>query len=88
MFNLRRDSYDWLLDHVFMLVPSQAYVRQFLAPVKAFPPHQRRPPVLAWNRRWKKSKHPAAHDNRCDSLVRAWLYRFMSPAGFIGKALD
>jgi len=32
--------YDWLLDHVFMLVPAQAYVAEFLTTFKGFPPSQ------------------------------------------------
>jgi len=52
MFNLRRDPYerasitsntyyDWVLDHAFALVPAQAYVGQFLATFKDFPPRQK-----------------------------------------------
>ena len=52
IFNLRRDPYeraystsntyyDWLLDHVFFLVPAQAYVGQFLATFEEFPPRQK-----------------------------------------------
>jgi len=52
IFNLRLDPYerasitsntyyDWLLDHAFMLVPAQAYVGQFLATFKEFPPRQK-----------------------------------------------
>jgi arylsulfatase A-like enzyme len=52
IFNLRRDPYeraeitsntyyDWLLDHAFLLVPAQAYVGQFLATFKEFPPRQK-----------------------------------------------
>jgi arylsulfatase len=33
--------YDWLLDHVFLLVPAQAYVAQFLATFKEYPPRQK-----------------------------------------------
>ena len=33
--------YDWLLDHAFMLVPAQAYVGQFLATFKDYPPRQK-----------------------------------------------
>jgi arylsulfatase len=50
--NLRRDPYeratitsntyyDWLLDRAFLLVPAQAYVGQFLATFKDFPPRQK-----------------------------------------------
>jgi arylsulfatase len=52
MFNLRTDPYeraditsntyyDWLLDHVFLLVPAQAGVAEFLATFKEFPPRQK-----------------------------------------------
>ncbi|MEM9303722.1 MAG: sulfatase-like hydrolase/transferase, partial [Pseudomonadota bacterium] len=52
IFNLRRDPYersqltsntyyDWLLDHVFFLVPAQEYVGQFLATFQEFPPRQK-----------------------------------------------
>ena len=52
IFNLRRDPYeladrtsnvywDWLLDHAFVLVPAQAYVGQFLATFKDYPPRQK-----------------------------------------------
>jgi len=51
IFNLRRDPYeraqltsntyyDWLLDHVFMLVPAQDYVGNFLATFQEYPPRQ------------------------------------------------
>lgn len=49
IFNLRRDPYerayftsntyyDWMLDKVYLLVPAQAYVGQFLSTFKEFPP--------------------------------------------------
>jgi arylsulfatase A-like enzyme len=52
IFNLRRDPYerasitsntyyDWLLDHVFFLVPAQAYVGNFLETFREFPPRQK-----------------------------------------------
>ncbi len=52
VFNLRRDPfersystsntyYDWLLDRAFLLVPAQAYVGNFLATFKEFPPRQK-----------------------------------------------
>ena len=52
IFNLRRDPYerayftsntyyDWMLDRAFFLVPAQAYVAQFLATFKEFPPRQK-----------------------------------------------
>jgi arylsulfatase len=52
IFNLRRDPYeraqltsntyyDWVLDHVFFLVPAQRYVGRFLATFKEFPPRQK-----------------------------------------------
>ena len=33
--------YDWLLDHVFFLVPAQAYVGTFVATFVEFPPSQK-----------------------------------------------
>ena len=52
IFNLRRDPYersqitsntyyDWMLDHIFFLVPAQAYVGDFLATFAEFPPSQK-----------------------------------------------
>jgi arylsulfatase A-like enzyme len=52
IFNLRTDPYeraditsntyyDWMIDHVFLLVPAQAYVGQFLATFKEFPQRQK-----------------------------------------------
>jgi arylsulfatase A-like enzyme len=52
IFNLRTDPYeraditsntyyDWMLDHAFMMVPAQAFVGQFLATFKEFPPRQK-----------------------------------------------
>jgi arylsulfatase len=52
MFHLRRDPFeradensntywDWLLDHAFMLVPAQAYVKEMLESFVAFPPRQK-----------------------------------------------
>lgn len=52
ILNLRRDPYerapitsntyfDWLIDHVYLLVPAQAYVGQFLSTFKEFPPRQK-----------------------------------------------
>ena len=52
IFNLRRDPYeraqitsntyyDWLIDRVFLLVPAQEYVGQFLATFKRYPPRQK-----------------------------------------------
>jgi hypothetical protein len=52
IFNLRTDPYeradvtsnryyDWLIDHVFLLVPAQEYVGQFLATFSDFPPRQK-----------------------------------------------
>jgi len=49
IYNLRRDPYeraditsntyyDWLIDRAFLLVPAQAYVGQFLATFKEYPP--------------------------------------------------
>jgi arylsulfatase len=52
IFNLRTDPYeraditsntyyDWLLDHVYALVPAQAYVAQFLTSFKEYPQRQK-----------------------------------------------
>jgi arylsulfatase len=52
LFNLRTDPYeraditsntyyDWLMDHVFLLVPGQDYVGQFLASFKEYPQRQK-----------------------------------------------
>ena len=52
IFNLRRDPYerayftsntyyDWMIDRAYFLVPAQAYVAQFLATFKEFPPRQK-----------------------------------------------
>jgi arylsulfatase len=52
IFNLRRDPYeraestsntyfDWALDHVFFMVPAQAYVGRFLATFQEYPPRQK-----------------------------------------------
>ncbi len=52
IFNLRLDPYeraditsntyyDWLMDHVFLLVPAQAYVGKFLQTFKEYPPRQK-----------------------------------------------
>jgi arylsulfatase len=52
IFNLRRDPFeradensntywDWLLDHAFILVPIQAYVKQLMETLVAFPPRQK-----------------------------------------------
>lgn len=52
IFNLRTDPYeraditsntyyDWLIDHVFLLVPAQAYVGKFLATFKDYPQRQK-----------------------------------------------
>lgn len=52
IFNLRTDPYeraditsntyyDWLMDHVFVIVPAQEYVGQFLASFKEYPQRQK-----------------------------------------------
>lgn len=52
IFNLRRDPFeradedsntywDWMIDHAFILVPIQAYVRGMMESFKAFPPRQK-----------------------------------------------
>jgi arylsulfatase len=52
IFNLRRDPYeraqvtsntyyDWLIDRAYLLVPAQAYVGEFLATFREYPPRQK-----------------------------------------------
>jgi arylsulfatase len=52
MFHLRRDPYerayatsntyyDWMIDRVFLLVPAQVYVANFLKTFQEFPPRQK-----------------------------------------------
>jgi arylsulfatase len=52
IFNLRTDPYeraditsntyyDWLMDHAYLLVPAQAYVSNFIATFKDYPPRQK-----------------------------------------------
>jgi arylsulfatase len=52
IFNLRLDPYeradvtsntyyDWLIDHIFLLVPAQDYVGEFLASFKEYPQRQK-----------------------------------------------
>jgi len=33
--------YDWMFRHIFLLVPAQAFVGEFLATFKEFPPRQK-----------------------------------------------
>jgi arylsulfatase len=52
IFNLLTDPYeraditsntywDWMFDHIFMLVPAQTYVAEFLSTFKDYPPRQK-----------------------------------------------
>lgn len=52
LFNLRTDPFerasitsntywDWYFDHIFLLVPAQAYVAKFLETFKEYPPRQK-----------------------------------------------
>ena len=52
MFDLRADPYeraditsntyyDWVVDHLFLVVPSQSYVTKFIETFKEFPPRQK-----------------------------------------------
>jgi hypothetical protein len=52
LFNLRTDPYersditsntyyDWFLDHVYLLMPAQSVVGEFLKTFKEFPPRQK-----------------------------------------------
>ena len=54
IFNLRTDPFeraditsntywDWMIDHVFLFVPAQAFVGEFLKTFKEFPRARRRP---------------------------------------------
>ena len=54
IFNLRTDPYEraditsntyyeWFIDHVFLLVPAQDYVGQFLATFRDYPQRQKAP---------------------------------------------
>ncbi|MEN8139994.1 MAG: arylsulfatase [Thermodesulfobacteriota bacterium] len=71
IFNLRRDPYeraqvtsntynDWWLDHVFLLVPAQQYVGQFLGTFKEFPPRQKAA-SFSLDRVLEKLQQPNAH---------------------------
>ena len=80
LFNLRTDPlehadvtsntyYDWIMDHVFLFIPAQALVGEFLATFKAFPPRQKAASftidqVLA------KLQEPAAVDDAVATLCR------------------
>jgi hypothetical protein len=33
--------YDWMFRHIYVLVPAQAYIAEFLATFKDFPPRQK-----------------------------------------------
>ena len=52
IFNLRTDPferaditsntyYDWLIDHVYLLVPAQAYIGEFLQTFREYPQRQK-----------------------------------------------
>jgi hypothetical protein len=54
IFNLRTDPYErsditsntyyeWFIDHVFLLVPAQDYVAQFIATFRDYPQRQKAP---------------------------------------------
>jgi len=69
--NLRRDPYeraeitsntyyDWLLDRAFLLVPAQAYVANFLATFKDFPPRQK-PASFSLEKVMQKMQSAGAH---------------------------
>jgi arylsulfatase len=72
IYNLRLDPYerasitsntyyDWLLDHAFMLVPTQAYVGKFLESFKDFPPRQKSA-SFSIDQVLEKLKQPMHHD--------------------------
>ena len=69
ILNLRRDPYerapitsntyyDWMLDRAYLLVPAQAYVGNFLATFKAFPPRQK-PASFSLDQVMEKLQQPA-----------------------------
>jgi arylsulfatase len=69
MFNLRRDPYersystsntyyDWMIDRVFLLVPAQVYVGNFLKTFKEFPPRQE-PASFSLSKVMEKLSKPA-----------------------------
>jgi len=71
ILNLRRDPYeqatitsntyyDWMIDRVYMLVPAQAYVGQFLATFKEYPPRQKAA-SFSLNDVMKAMTSPTAH---------------------------
>jgi arylsulfatase len=71
IFNLRTDPYeradvtsntyyDWLIDHVFLLVPAQDYVGQFLMTFKEFPQRQK---AASFNLDEVMEKLKGAHSN-------------------------
>ena len=69
IFNLRRDPYeraystsntyyDWMLDRVFLLIPAQVYVANFLKTFKEFPPRQE-PASFSLSKVMEKMMQPA-----------------------------
>ncbi|MGI9307877.1 MAG: arylsulfatase [Gammaproteobacteria bacterium] len=71
MFNLRRDPYeraeitsntyyDWMIDRLYLLVPAQAYVGQFLSTFKDYPPRQKAA-SFSLDQVMEQLKEPAAH---------------------------
>ncbi len=65
IFNLRTDPYEraditsntyyeWLIDHVFLLVPAQDYVGQVPGIVQGVTRNGKRPPASTWTRFWRK----------------------------------
>lgn len=69
--NLRRDPYeralitsntyyDWMIDRAYLLVPAQAYVGQFLATFKEFPPRQKAA-SFSLDKVMEKITKPGAH---------------------------
>ena len=70
LFNLRTDPferaditsityYDWLVDHVYLLVPAQAYIGEFLQTFREYPQRQK---AASFNlddvlRKLQESKH-------------------------------
>jgi len=71
IFNLRRDPYeraqltsntyyDWMIDRVYLLVPAQTYVGEFLMTFKEFPPRQK-PASFSLDKVMEKLTEPTSH---------------------------
>ena len=95
IFNLRTDPferaditsityYDWLVDHVYLLVPAQAYIGEFLQTFREYPQRQK---AASFNlddvlRRLQESKHYVTQPNRIEGG------RPVTPAGRPVRSLE